>query len=87
MVSEVQIVIFAWGYWSTTRACKWLCKHSFVWDFKVNIKPNFIRFLQFDLSRYKKYRIKKIKPTVHQQSNLRTHLMLVECVIRVPEFC
>jgi len=28
------------------------------------IKPNFIRFCQFDQSKYKKYRIKKIKPTV-----------------------
>jgi len=34
------------------------------WDSKVDIKPNFIRFHQFDPSRYKKYRIKKIKLTV-----------------------
>jgi len=64
MVSKVQIVIFAWCYWSTTRACKWLSKRGFVWDSKVGIKPNFIRFHQFDPSRYKIYRIKKIKPTV-----------------------
>jgi len=64
MVSKVQSMIFAQPYWSTTRACKWLCKHGFVWDSKVDIKPNFIRFHQFDPSRYKKYRIKKIKPTV-----------------------
>jgi len=57
-------MIFARCYWSTTRACKWLHKHGFVWDSKVDIKPNFIRFLQFDPLRYKKYRIKKIKPTV-----------------------
>jgi len=31
---------------------------------KVDIKPNFIGFHQFDPLRYKKYRIKKIKPTV-----------------------
>jgi len=64
MVSEVQSVIFAWHYWSTTRARKWLLKHGFVWDSNVDIKPNFIRFRQFEPSRYKKYRIKKIKPTV-----------------------
>jgi len=64
MVSKVQSVIFARQYWSTARAHKWLQKHGFVWDSKVDIKPNFIRFLQFDPSRYKKYRIKKIKPTV-----------------------
>jgi len=64
MVSEVQSVIFARQYWSTTRARKWLRKHKFVWNSKVDIKPNFIRFRQFDPSRYKKYRIKKIKPTV-----------------------
>jgi len=64
MVSEVQSVIFAQHYWSTTRAQKWLHKHGFVWDSKVDIKPNFIRFHQFDLFRYKKYIIKKIKPTV-----------------------
>jgi len=57
-------VIFARGYWSTARVCKWLQKHGFVWDSKVDIKPNFRRFHQFDLLRYKKYRIKKIKPTV-----------------------
>jgi len=34
------------------------------WDSKVDIKPNFIMFCQFDLLRYQKYRIKKIKPTV-----------------------
>jgi len=43
------------------NAQKWLCKHGFVWDSKVDIKPNFIRFSQIDPSRYKKYRI---KPTV-----------------------
>jgi len=64
MVSKVQSVIFARKYWSTTRAQKWLRKHNFVWNSKVDIKPNFIRFRQFDPSRYKKYRIKKIKPTV-----------------------
>jgi len=64
MVSKVQSVIFARCYWSTTRARKWLRKHGFAWDSKVDIKPNFIRFCQFDPSRYKKYRIKKIKPTV-----------------------
>jgi len=64
MVSEAQSVIFARCYWLITRARKWLHKHGFVWDSKVDIKPNFIRFCQFDPSRYKKYRIKKIKPTV-----------------------
>jgi len=64
MVCEVQSVIFAHQYWSTTRAQKWLHKHHFVWNSKVDIKPHFIRFCQFDPSRYKKYRIKKIKPTV-----------------------
>jgi len=64
MVSEVQSVIFAQCYWSTTRAHKWLGKHGFVWDSKVDIKPNLIRFRQFASLRYKKYRIKKIKPTV-----------------------
>jgi len=64
MVSKVQSVIFAWCYWSTARALKWLHKHGFVWDSKVDIKSNFIRYCQFDPSRYKKYRIKKIKPTV-----------------------
>jgi len=64
MVSKVQSVIFALHYWSTARDQKWLHKHGFVWDFKVDIKPNFIRLGQFDPLRYKKYRIKKIKPTV-----------------------
>jgi len=64
MASEAQSVIFAWSYWSTARAQKRLHKHGFVWDSKVDIKPNFIRFCQFDPSKYKKYRIKKIKPTV-----------------------
>jgi len=64
MVCKVQSVIFAQCYWSTTSAQKWLPKHGFVWDSNVDIKPNFIRFCQFDPSRYKKYRIKKIKPTV-----------------------
>jgi len=64
MVCEVQSVIFARQYWSTTTAQKWLCKHWFIWNSKVDIKPHFIRFRQFDPSRYKKYRIKKIKPTV-----------------------
>jgi len=59
MVSEVQSVIFAQRYWSTARAQKWLCEHGFVWDSKVDIKPN-----QFDPLRYKKYGIKKIKPRV-----------------------
>jgi len=57
-------VIFALQYWSMTRARKWLHKHHFVWNSKVDIKPNFIRFHQFDPLRYKKYRIKKIRPTV-----------------------
>jgi len=57
-------MIFARHYWSTARASKWLHKHGFDWDSKVDIKPNFIRFCQFDPLRYKKYRIKKIKPTV-----------------------
>jgi len=48
-------------YWSITRAHQWLHKHGFVWDSKVDVKPNFIRFHQFDPS---KYRIKKIKPAV-----------------------
>jgi len=64
MVCKVPSVIFAWQYWSTTRAQKWLHKHHFIWNSKVDIKPNFIRFHQFDPSHYKKYRIKKIKPTV-----------------------
>jgi len=64
MVCEVQSVIFAQQYWSMTRAQKWLRKHWFIWNSKVDIKPNFIRFHQFDPSRYKKYRIKKIKPSV-----------------------
>jgi len=55
-------VILAQHYWFTNRAQKWLRKHGFVWDSKVDIKPNFIRFHQFDPLRYKKYRIKKIKP-------------------------
>jgi len=63
MVSEVQSVIFAGCYWSTARAQKCLHINGFVWDSRVNIKPNFIRFCQFDPSKYKKYRIKKIKPT------------------------
>jgi len=54
MVSEVQNMIFARHYWSTARARKWLLKHGFVWDSKVDIKPNFIMFHQFDPSRYKK---------------------------------
>jgi len=59
------VAVYPQRYWSaTTRAQKWLCKHGFVWDSKVDIKPNFIRFCQFDPSRYKKYRIKKIKPMV-----------------------
>jgi len=37
MVCEVQSVIFAWQYWSTTRAQKWLHKHWFVWNSKVDI--------------------------------------------------
>jgi len=57
-------LIFARHYWSTARAFKRLFKDGFVWDSKVDIKPNFIRFQQFDPSRYKKFRIKKIKPTV-----------------------
>jgi len=61
MVSKFQSVIFARCYWSTAKSHKWLQKHGFVWDSKVDIKPNFIRFHQL---RYKKYRIKKIKPTV-----------------------
>jgi len=64
MVCKVQSVIFACQYWSTTRAQKWLRKHLFIWNSKVDIKPNFIKFRQFDPFRYKKYRIKKIKPTV-----------------------
>jgi len=64
MVSKVQSVIFAQPCWSIARAQKWLCKHGSVWNSKVDIKPNFVRFHQFDLLRYEKYRIKKIKPTV-----------------------
>jgi len=64
MVSKVQSVIFARQYWSITRASQVAKKHGFFWDSKVDIKPNFIRFHQFDPLRYKKYRIKKIKPTV-----------------------
>jgi len=64
MVSKVQSVIFARRYWSIPRARRWLHKHGFVWNSKVDVKTNFIRFRQFDPSKYKKYRIKKIKPTV-----------------------
>jgi len=44
MVSKVQTLIFARCYWSITRACQCLQKHGFIWDSKVDVKPNFIRF-------------------------------------------
>jgi len=51
-------------YWPIPRASHWLYKHGLVWNSKVDVKTNFIRFCQFHPSNYKKYRIKKIKPTV-----------------------
>jgi len=62
--SAVQSVIFKKRYWSVTKVRAWLKKHGFVWDSKVDEKLNFIRFRQFDPSKYKKYQIKKITKTI-----------------------
>ena len=64
MTSEVQSVIFKSHYWSVIRARAWLKKQGFKHDSKVDIKAHTLRFRQTSPSKYKRYKIKKVKPTV-----------------------
>ena len=64
MTSEVQSVIFKSSYWTVLWARAWLKKHGFKHDNKVDIKAHTLRFRQTSPSKYKRYTIKKIKPSV-----------------------
>ena len=64
MTSDVQSVVFKSQYWTVTRAWTWLKKHGFKHNGKVDIKAHTLRFRQTNPRNYKRYTIKKVKPTV-----------------------
>jgi hypothetical protein len=63
-MSQVQSIIFTKPQWNQTKAKTWLRKHKFA-KLDADIKPHTLRYRQIPPSKFKRFRIIEVEPTVH----------------------
>ena len=62
--NNIQSVRFRRQYWTPARASKWLKKHKFSNVVHHDTTAHDLRYKQFNNLKTKRYRIKRISPTI-----------------------